>query len=179
MEYPPPGDDTVEVATPDATLRPGDELGGYVIEAHLAQGGMGVVYRARDEALRRFVALKVISPALSADPEFRTRFRRESQLAARIEDPGVVPIYRAGEDRGQLYIAMRLVPGTDLAAVLAREGALAPRRAVEIIAQVAQALDAAHAQGLVHRDVKPANVLLHEDRAFLTDFGLTTDLAAR
>ena len=158
----------------------GETLGGYRIESEVARGGMGVVYRARDESLGRPVALKVISPAYAADRVFRERFRREWRLAALVEHPAVVPVYRAGQDRGRLFIAMRYIEGTDLASVLRDEGALAPGRAAALLEQVAGALDAAHAEGLVHRDVKPGNVLLSGDtmRAFLTDFGLTIELAA-
>jgi serine/threonine-protein kinase len=160
-------------------LAPGEGLGGYVVVRELARGGMGVVYEARDVALGRPVALKVIAPALAADRVFRERFRRESQLAAQVEHPAVVPVYRAGQDRGRLFIAMRFVDGTDLATVL-RDGAVSPTRTAVLIEQVASALDAAHARGLVHRDVKPANVLLTHDgeRAFLSDFGLTIEIAA-
>ena len=152
----------------------GDVLGGYVVERELARGGMGTVYRARDEALDRPVALKVIAAAHSADRRFRERFRAECHLAARIEHPGVLPIFRSGQDRGRLFFAMRFVDGGDLATVL-RRGALEPERAVAIVSQIAGALDAAHAAGLVHRDVKPANVLLDGDRAFLTDFGVAVE----
>jgi DNA-binding beta-propeller fold protein YncE len=160
-------------------LAPGERLGGYVVEGELARGGMGVVYRARDAALGRPVALKVIAPALGADRVFRERFRRESRLAAQVEHPAVVPVYRAGQDRGRLFIAMRFIEGTDLATVL-RDGPLSPARTAALIDQVAGALDAAHARGLVHRDVKPGNVLLSQDgeRAFLTDFGLTIEIEA-
>ncbi len=135
---------------------------------------MGVVYRATQLDLERTVALKVIAPALAEDPEFRARFVRESRTAASIDHPNVLPIYYAGEHDGVLYIAMRFVEGDDLRALLRREGALEPGRAARIISQVAAALDAAHARGLVHRDVKPANVLLGaQEHAYLTDFGLT------
>lgn len=159
----------------------GSAIGGYLIEQEIARGGMGVVYRARDEALERRVALKVIAPAVAADRSFRQRFRHESRLAAQVEHPAVVPVYRAGQDRGHLFIAMRFVEGTDLATVLRERGPLPPLEAVALMRQVAGALDAAHARGLVHRDVKPANVLLSRDakRAFLTDFGITLDLNQR
>src|SRR3954470_19246808 len=152
-------------------MRPGTVLGGYVIEGELARGGMGIVYRARDETLGRTVALKVVAPRHAREPRFRERFRRESQMAARIEHPGAVPVYRAGQDRGRLYLAMRLVGGRSLAAILREPGALAAGEAVAVVEQVAGALDAAHAVGLVHRDVKPANVLVEGERAYLTDFG--------
>ena len=164
-----------------AELVPGDIVGGYRVRAVAGRGGMGVVYRADDLALGRQVALKVIAPQLAGDPRFRERFARETRIAAGLEHPHVVPVYGAGEEAGQLFIAMRFVDGTDLQGLL-REGALAPERAVGIVAQVAQALDAAHARGLVHRDVKPSNVLVANlgatEQAYLTDFGLTRDAAA-
>ena len=144
------------------------------IEAVAGRGGMGVVYRAIELALERTVALKLITPALAGDPQFRERFVRESRAAASIEHPNVIPIFSAGEEQDVLYIAMRFVDGEDLRALLRRDGPLEPRRAARIVAQVAAALDAAHERGLVHRDVKPANVLLTDaDHAYLTDFGLT------
>jgi non-specific serine/threonine protein kinase len=141
----------------------------------LARGGMGVVYHARDQILGRRVALKVISPELAADHHFRQRFRRESRLAAQVEHPHVVPVYRAGQDHGRLYLAMRFVEGTDLSRELYERMRLPATEAVRIVGDVASALDAAHARGLVHRDVKPANVLIaaNDGQAFLTDFGLT------
>lgn len=147
---------------------------GYRPEELIGQGGMGVVYRARDLRLKRIVALKVMAPELAADERFRERFAREAELAMSLEHPNVVPIHDAGELDGRLYLVMRFVEGTDLRALLREEGALEPRRALAIVAQVAHALDAAHAKGLVHRDVKPSNVLLtSEDHVYLTDFGLT------
>jgi hypothetical protein len=149
---------------------------GYVIEGVAGRGGMGVVYRAHEAFPARTVALKVISPELAADAEFRARFVRESNLAATIEHPNVLPIFRAGEEAGLLYLAMRYVEGTDLAALIADRGRLEPRRAVEIVVAVCDALDAAHASGLVHRDVKPANVLIGrqggKEHVYLTDFGI-------
>src|SRR5262249_32424381 len=138
-----------------------------------------VVYRARDVRIGRSVALKVIRPPFARDPSFRARFERESRLAARIEHPNVVPVYRAGEAEGQLYIAMRYIDGIDLATLLAERGTLAPDEAVRLVSQVAWALDAAHSLGLVHRDVKPANVLVAGTHAYLTDFGVTTSVAAK
>src|SRR6478736_5339507 len=153
--------------------RVGTELAGYRIEALVGRGGMGVVYRAHDLALDRDVALKLLSPELAEDISFRERFLRESRIAASLEHPNVVPIHDAGEIDGQLYIAMRLVEGNDLKAVL-RGGPLEPARAVRVLEQVAGALDAAHARGLVHRDVKPSNVLLDEGgHVYLADFGLS------
>ncbi len=158
-------------------LAPGTTVAGYRIETLIGRGGMGAVYRAEDEGLRRKVALKVIAPELAQDERFRERFLRESQIAASLDHPHVVPIYQAGEEQGVLYLAMRYVEGSDLAKLLAQEGALEPKRAVELLAQVAEALDAAHAKGLVHRDVKPSNVLIAEatgrEHCYLADFGLT------
>ena len=155
----------------------GDLVAGYQVGALVGRGGMGEVYRALDLRLERPVALKLLSERLSDDEGFRDRMLRESRLAASLDHPNVVPIYEAGEADGQLFIAMRYVDGTDLKALLRREGALSPERAVAIAAQVADALDAAHAKGLVHRDVKPSNVLLDQQRgrehAYLADFGLT------
>src|SRR3954447_11573149 len=156
-----------------ADLAPGDFFAGHRIDDVAGRGGMGVVYRATQLALERTVALKLITPALAGDPEFRARFVRESRAAASIEHPHVIPIFSAGEEQDVLYISMRFVDGEDLRALLRRDGALEPRRAARIVAQVAAALDAAHERGLVHRDVKPANVLLTPtDHAYLTDFGL-------
>jgi serine/threonine protein kinase len=136
---------------------------------------MGVVYRATQLALGREVAIKLIATERSDDPVFRERFTSESRIAASIEHANVIPVYEAGEDDGLLFIAMRLVEGFDLGQLLARTGPLMPERATHMIAQVAGALDAAHGRGLVHRDVKPANVLVTADQpehAYLTDFGL-------
>ena len=157
--------------------RIGTELAGYRIETALGRGGMGVVYRAHDLALERAVALKLISPALAADRDFRRRFLVESRLAAALDHPYVVPIYDAGEAEGQLYLAMRYVEGSDLKRLLQAEGTLDSARAIAVCAQLADALDGAHAGGLVHRDVKPSNVLLDEQgHAYLADFGLTRRL---
>src|SRR5919198_777714 len=141
-------------------VAPGTELAGYRIDWLVGRGGMGVVYRARDLALDRDVALKLLAPELAADVRFRERFLRESRLAASLDHPAIVPIYDAGEVAGQLYIAMRLVVGTDLKRLLAQEGVLEPERALGLLEKVADALDAAHERGLVHRDVKPSNVLV-------------------
>ena len=155
-------------------LGPGDEIGGYLIEAIAGRGGMGLVYRARQRRPERIVALKVIAPALAADPAFRARFEQESSLAAEIEHPNVIPVYEVGDEDGLLYIAMRFIAGIDLGGLLAKTGPMPPERATRLIAQVGDALDAAHAHGLVHRDVKPGNVLVDaSDHVYLTDFGLT------
>jgi streptogramin lyase len=157
-----------------ADPRIGTELLGYRIEALLGRGGMGAVYRAEDTALGRKVALKLLVPELASRERFRTRFQRESRLAASIDHPSIVPIHEAGEVQGQLYIAMRYVEGTDLGTLLRREGRLDPSRALAIVGPVADALDEAHEHGLVHGDVKPSNVLLDvRERAYLADFGLT------
>jgi YVTN family beta-propeller protein len=156
--------------------RLGTELAGYRLDALIGRGGMGVVYRAHDLALDRPVALKILSPELAADERFRDRFLKESRLAASIDHPNIVPVYDAGEVAGELYIAMRYVEGADLKQLLAH-GPLPNERAVALAAQVAAALDAAHARGLVHRDVKPSNVLVTADEhAYLADFGLTRRL---
>src|SRR4051794_27027249 len=153
----------------------GSTVAGYRIESVAGQGGMGVVYRATQLGLGRPVALKLIATELAHDVSFRQRFQRESQIAASIDHPNVIPVYEAGESDGSLFLAMRYVDGTDLGALVGREGRLAPERAVRIVARIAAALDAAHRRGLVHRDVKPANVLLaaEDEHVYLTDFGLT------
>jgi Protein kinase domain len=159
------------------TIEVGSEFLGYRIEELIGQGGMGVVYRAYDLRLKRTVALKLIAPELALDERFRERFSRESELAMTLEHPNVVPIHDAGDVDDRLYLAMRYVEGTDLRSLLRAEGALDPARALAICSQIAAALHAAHARGLVHRDVKPANVLLDEsEHAYLADFGLTRRL---
>jgi ketosteroid isomerase-like protein len=160
-------------------LRPGDLLGGCRIEAVIGRGGMGVVYRATQLDLGRPVALKVIAADLAGDAEFRERFEREARMAAAIDHPNVVPVHATGEEDGALFLVMRHVTGSDLHQLLRRHGPLPAQRAAGIVAQVASALDAAHAAGLVHRDVKPANVLLAggaDDHAYLSDFGLTRSI---
>ena len=150
----------------------GSEVGGYRIEGLIARGGMGVVYRATHLGLERQVALKVIARELADREGFRERFLRESRLAARLDHPSVVPIYDSREVDGELVVAMRLIEGGDLRALIDREGPLAPPRALHLLGQVADALDAAHAAGIVHRDVKPHNILVEGDHAYLSDFGL-------
>ena len=158
--------------------RIGSELFGYRLDALLGRGGMGVVYKAYDQRLKRYVALKLIAPELSEDERFRERFLAESELAASLDHPNVVPIYEAGEVDEQLYIAMRYVEGTDLKQLLQAEPVMEPTRTLQICTQVAAALDAAHDRGLVHRDVKPSNVLLDEtEHVYLADFGLSRRLA--
>ena len=155
----------------------GSDFLGYRIEELIGRGGMGVVYRAYDLRLKRPVALKLVAPSLARDEQFRERFARESELVMSLEHPNVVPIYDAGDVDGRVYLAMRLVDGTDLGSLLRTEGALEPARALAICAQIAAALDAAHARGLVHRDVKPSNVLLDSsEHVYLADFGLTRSL---
>src|SRR4051795_9376455 len=162
-----------------AQLSIGTTLGGYRIEQMAGRGGMGVVYRAEQLALGRQVALKVISPELAEDPGFRERFKHESRIAASIDHPNVIAVHEAGEVDGLLFLSMRYVEGTDLRELIRDTGRVPTARAARIVMQVAAALDAAHARGLVHRDVKPANVLIaagDADHAFLTDFGLTKHL---
>jgi serine/threonine protein kinase len=158
-------------------FQPGSLLAGYRLEALVGTGGMAVVFRARDERLDRLVALKILDPARATEPAFRQRFFAESRAAARVDDPHIIPVYEADEADGNLFIAMRFVQGGDLGGVLKREGALPPARAAEFISPVASALDAAHAAGLVHRDVKPANILVdaragRPDHVYLSDFGI-------
>jgi serine/threonine-protein kinase len=162
---------------PDPRL--GTDLGPYRIEAVIGRGGMGVVYLAEHRELRRKVALKLLAPDYADDEGFRARFLRESRMAAAIDHPNIIPIYEAGEVEGAYFLAMRYVDGVDLATRL-RAGPLASHEAVRLLGQVASALDAAHAAGLVHRDVKPANLLIasgqgqdRDDHVYLTDFGLT------
>ncbi|MFF9276749.1 serine/threonine-protein kinase [Streptomyces griseosporeus] len=173
--------------SPDTSLfsgRPSELIGrriaGYRIEQEIGRGGMAVVYRARDLSLERTVALKLLAPELARNDTFRKRFVHESRTAAAIDHPHIVPVFEAGETDGVLYIAMRYVPGSDLKHLIDRQGPLPLPAAVRIGAQVASALDAAHDHGLVHRDVKPGNILVdrgtdaeHPEHVYLTDFGLT------
>ncbi len=166
-----------------APLAPGSTFGIYRIESQLGRGGMSVVYLAEDPRLARRVAIKVLDPDLAEDSSFRNRFIRESQLAAGLDHPNIVPVYEAGEIDGQLFIAMRYVQGSDLRTLISREGRLEPERTASLIRPVAGALDAAHRRGLVHRDVKPANVLIAldegEEHPYLADFGLTKHTASK
>ena len=157
----------------------GSTIVGHRIEERLGEGGMGVVYRARHEQLGKLRALKLLPPHLAQDRQFRERFEREWRLAAAIEHPSIVEILDAGEAEGRLYIVMRLIDGADLATVVAAQGALEPVRVAHILEQIGDALDAAHAAGLVHRDVSPRNILVAaSDRAYLADFGVARATAA-
>jgi WD40 repeat protein/tRNA A-37 threonylcarbamoyl transferase component Bud32 len=156
----------------------GSRVAGYLLEEQIGAGGMAVVFRARDERLHRQVALKILSPALAADEAFRHRFIRESRAAVAVDDPHIIPVFEAGEADGVLFIAMRYVPGGDVRGLVRRVGPLSAGRAAAIISPVASALDAAHDAGLVHRDVKPANMLVdarpgRPDHVYLSDFGLS------
>jgi len=157
----------------------GSRIGQYVIERQVGSGGMAMVFSAHDESLGRMVALKVLSPTLASDQEFRRRFLRESRSVAAVEESHIVPVYGAGESDGVLYIATRFVAGGDLGTLLRRAGGpFDPDRAMSFVSQIAAALDAAHHAGLVHRDVKPANVLIDStpgrpEHAYLSDFGLS------
>jgi streptogramin lyase len=159
-----------------AEIAIGSTLAGYRLDALIARGGMGVVYRATHLGLERQVALKVIARELADREGFRERFLRESRLAASLDHPAVVPVFDSREVDGELIVAMRLVAGGDLRRTIDREGPLPPARAIALLGQVGEALDAAHAAGIVHRDVKPHNVLVEGDRAFLSDFGLAKAL---
>ncbi|MBO0843514.1 MAG: serine/threonine protein kinase, partial [Nocardioides sp.] len=160
-------------------LGPGTRIGGFRVESRLGAGAMGAVYRADEEALGRSVALKVLPPQMAWDEAFRERFIRESRTASAVDHPNIIPIYAAGQESGVLYLAMRYVPGGDLHGMIQRTGPMSAEQAMTVLAPVASALDAAHAAGIVHRDVKPANILI--DRVadgslhpYLSDFGLAT-----
>ncbi len=153
--------------------RVGSRFGPYQLKRLLGAGGMGEVYEAEDTVRQRLVALKLMSPNMSRDPVFRARMKREAYTAGRLTEPHVVPIHDYGEIDGQLYVDMRLIDGHDLHAVLARDGAMPAPKAVAIVRQIAEALDAAHESGVIHRDVKPGNILVTDsDFAYLVDFGL-------
>lgn len=159
-------------------LGAGSRIADYRLEEQVGHGGMAVVFRACDERLGRLVALKIMAPAVAADAAFRQRFIRESRAAAAVDDPHIIPVYEAGEASGVLFIAMRYVPGGDVRTLVDRQGPLRAGRAAAIISPVASALDAAHAAGLVHRDVKPGNMLVdarpgRPDHVYLSDFGLS------
>ena len=161
-------------------LAAGSQIAGYQIERQIGRGGMAVVYRAFDPRLGRSVALKILAPELASDAAFRERFNREMRAAAAVDHPHIVPVYDAGEANGSLFIAMRYVAGQDLRTLLDREAALSPSRVTRIVSQVASALDEAHSRGMVHRDVKPGNMLIgtvagsgQPDHVYLSDFGLS------
>jgi CheY-like chemotaxis protein len=157
----------------------GEEIAGYKIEAIAGRGGMGVVFRAEHLHLGRIVALKVLTADLAGNRSFRQRFIREAQTAARLDHPNIVPVFDAGEVEGLLYIAMKYIDGVDLGHVLDAEERLTPQRTVDMLTDIADALDVSHSAGLVHRDVKPGNVLVDNARSYLTDFGLTKRIASR
>jgi serine/threonine-protein kinase len=184
-----------ETSSGPVGVGPGDQIAGYVLEEQIGRGGMAVVFRAHDERLDRRVALKLLAPGLSADSAFRARFIRESRAAAAVDHPNVIPVYDAGDAGGNLFIAMRYVQGGDVRALVADGQALPPARAWHIVTQVAAALDAAHARDLIHRDVKPANMLLdsagastatgsatapddQHDHVYLSDFGISKQTLA-
>ena len=164
----------------------GEEFAGYRLRAVLGRGGMSVVYQAENPRLGSIVALKVLAPELAANDTFRARFLEESRIAASLNHPNVIPIYDTGSYEGLLYIAMRYVSGTDLRQVLKKRGRIIPSTAVFLLGQAARALDAAHRRGLVHRDVKPGNLLIERgsddddpDHVYLTDFGITKHAMSR
>ncbi|MGH3296943.1 MAG: serine/threonine-protein kinase, partial [Trebonia sp.] len=164
----------------------GTEFAGYRLRAVLGRGGMSIVYQAENPRLRNMIALKVLAPELANDQVFRTRFREESQIAASLLHPHVIPIHDFGSSDGLLYIAMRYVSGTDLRYLIADRGRLAPYESVHLLEQAARALDAAHRRGLVHRDVKPGNLLISRgsdegdpDHVYLADFGITKYVGRR
>jgi len=170
---------TEEISSAVFSTAPGRRIAGYQIEEELGRGGMAIVYRARDVNLGRIVALKILAPQLAQDDSFRQRFIQESRAAAAVDHPHIIPVFEAGKADGELFIAMRYVSTGDVRTLLDADGPLPVARAAAIVAQVASALDAAHAHGLVHRDVKPANILLAQsadgssDHVYLSDFGLS------
>jgi serine/threonine protein kinase len=165
----------------DLDTRIGSSVAGYRLEALIGRGGMSFVYLAEHVRLGRKVALKLLAPPLSKDESFRARFERESQRAAEIDHPNIIPIYDAGDANGELYIAMKYVPGSDLKTLIAQDGQLNVSRALFLLEQAAAALDAAHDRDLIHRDVKPANILVeeHSERVYVTDFGVVKHTLSR
>src|ERR1700732_1679776 len=164
----------------------GDEFAGYRLRAVLGRGSMNTVYQAENPRLGNVIALKVLAPGLATDDVFRTRFLEESRIAASMNHPNVIPIHDMGSSDGLLYIAMRCVTGTDLRQMLKKRGRLQPETAVFLLEQAARALDAAHRKGLVHRDVKPGNLLVERgsdeadpDHVYLADFGITKHAMSR
>ncbi len=174
-----------ELPSASGGLAPGSRIAGYLIEEQIGRGGMAVVYRASDPRLNRSVALKILAPELTGDAAFRQRFLREMRAAAAVDHPHIVPVFDAGEADGALFIAMRYVSGQDLRTLLDAQRTLPAGRVAHIVGQVASALDEAHSHGLIHRDVKPANVLIgtvagtgQPDHAYLSDFGLSKPAAS-
>jgi serine/threonine protein kinase len=174
-----------EVPRASGNFAAGAQIAGYRLAEQIGWGGMAVVYRARDVRLERWVALKILAPEIAGDGSFRRRFISESRAAAAVDHPHIIPVFEAGEAGGALFIAMRYVGGGDVRTLVRRLGPLDPARAGRIVGQVGAALDAAHAAGLVHRDVKPANMLLgvvagggHPDHVYLSDFGLSKQALA-
>jgi serine/threonine protein kinase len=157
----------------------GDELAGYKIQALVGRGGMGVVFRAEHLHLGRVIALKVLTADLAHNRRFRERFIHEARTAARLDHPSIVPVFDAGQAEHLLYIAMKYIDGVDLGHVVDADGRLSPQRTVDLLTDIADALDVAHSAGLVHRDVKPGNVLVDNRRPYLTDFGLTERISSR
>ena len=155
-------------------LSPGSTIAGYEVESVVGSGGIGILYRARQVGLDRPVALKLVEPDVAREPVVRERLRREARTVAALDHPNIVPLYEAGEEGGTVYIVTRWVDGTELGTLIEQEGSLEPGRAARIAAQIASALEVAHEKGLIHRDVKPSNVIVTpEDHIYLTDFGLT------
>ena len=155
-------------------LSPGSTFAGYEVENVVGSGGIGILYRARQLRLDRPVALKLVEPDVAREPLVRERLRREARTVAALDHPNVAPLYEAGEEDGTVFIATRWVEGTELGALIQRDSPVEPARAARFAAQIASALEVAHEKGLVHRDVKPSNVIVtSEDHVYLTDFGLT------